>query len=460
MERYRHTERPQRPQRRPEINVPQRQRINTPIRPRRKSIFPKILAFLIVTTTLVVGGAWAYSIVMREMQAHAQITFPHYIEWDFRTYSAPDFDAEITGYFQSKEVVAYEIRDDGWARISTDEGPQWVYTNSQVLFITRPMGLFTSIGDTEAVGIIAPQAARLLETAGYWSLIETWMGEKWVYENFLPPAYALYDYFSHFGTELAIFYKNLCTGFVYMHNPDRIFFGASLAKANHALYVYTLAEQGLLDMYAVHTFTASDHWGGTGIIRFKPAGTQFTTRELLAHSIIHSCNVAYRMLVRLTANMELSFHDFTRSISAYPGFIRDVISQNGSARDMGLWMYAIFNYIGSDSRYGHYFMYDLMNTAPYSHHYFTRWEGSFGVGGDVNVSLIQSDYPMARKYGWATNAFHEAAIIYGASPYIIIVMSNMERGAHDLFEEISFFIQDFNREWFGGERDDMPGMDR
>jgi len=55
---------------------------------------------------------------------------------------------------------------------------------------------------------------------------------------------------------------------------------------------------------------------------------------------------------------------------------------------------------------------------------------------------------MARKYGWTTNAFHDAAIIYGDSHYILVIMSNKDRGAHDLFEEISFLIQDFNREWF------------
>jgi len=263
-----------------------------------------------------------------------------------------------------------------------------------------------------------------------------------------PPTYMLDDVFEFFGSSLAVYFKNLATGFTYIYNPDGIFFGASLSKAVHALYVYTMAERGLLDMYAVHTFTAADFWGGTGILRFEPAGTRLTTRELLGHSIIYSCNVAFRMLVRYTANMHTSFHGFASEIGVEVNHIGNVIAQDISAADMGLWMYAIFNYLESDSRYGHYLMYDLLNTAPTSHHYFTRWQGSFGTGGEINVRLLQSDYPMARKYGWSPDAFHEAAIVYGPSPFILVVLSDMDRGAHNLFEDISWLMQAFNDEWF------------
>jgi len=263
----------------------------------------------------------------------------------------------------------------------------------------------------------------------------------------IPTVHELDTIFNQFGNNLAVFYKNLVTGNTYMHNPDRIFFGASLSKATHALYVYTLAERGLIDMYAIHTFTAADYWGGTGILRFEPAGTRLTTRELLGHSIVYSCNIAFRMLTRLTSGASLSFNDFAIEIGADTTLTRDIISQNATARDIGVWFYAIFNYFQNPNLYGQYFLYDLLNTAETSHHYFTRWEGSFGVGGDINVSLLQSDYPLARKYGWSTNAFHDAAIVYGESPYILVVLTNMDRGAHDLFKEISCLMQNFNRQF-------------
>jgi len=304
------------------------------------------------------------------------------------------------------------------------------------------------IDEIAEISDILPITPIIIEETEYYEEYEAYKIEVeqvvWVPPNTL----LLDDFFSQYGTDLAVFYKNLETGFIYVHNPERVFFGASLSKITHAMYVYTLAERGLVDMYHVHTFTASDWWGGTGNIRFMPAGTRFTTRELLAHSMIYSCNVAARMLVRFTEGLQPSYYDFVREIGADPSLIRDVISQNTSAEDIGLWMYWVHNYLESDSRYGGYFMYDLLNTATTSHPYFTRWEGSFGVGGQVNVSLLQSDYPMARKYGWATNAFHDAAIVYAPSPYILVVLTNMDRGAHELFQEISMVMQEFNETWF------------
>jgi beta-lactamase class A len=250
-----------------------------------------------------------------------------------------------------------------------------------------------------------------------------------------------------------VFYKNLDTGFIYTFNENRTFFAASLSKANHALYTFILAERGYIDMYQAHTYSAADAWGGTGTLRFMPTGLEFTTRELLGLSIRESDNAAFRMLLRLTQNAEFSYRDFVEEIGAEVRNIRDTFSQNTNARDKGRFMYEIFRYIEGDGAFAHYLRYDLLNTAQVSHPHFTRWYGSngmgdTGIGTDVNIQMLRSDYPLARKYGWAGGAFHDAGIIYAPSPYILVVLSNMERGAHDIFEDISWFVQGFNNRTF------------
>ncbi|MCL2574548.1 MAG: class A beta-lactamase-related serine hydrolase [Defluviitaleaceae bacterium] len=241
-----------------------------------------------------------------------------------------------------------------------------------------------------------------------------------------PPTDDLDALIKQHGYNLAVFYKNLETGFTYTHNAYRIFFGASLTKANHALYVYTLAERGMIDLYTVHTFTSSDIRGGTGIIRNMPIGTPFTTRELLQHSIIHSCNVAFGMLVRHTTYSEFSYNDFLYDLGAsnFGGNIANHL--NANATDTALWMYVIHNYIEAESQFGHYFREDLMRTPGF----------------------IISSYPMARKYGWAIASFHDAAVVYASSPYILVIMSDMDGGAAELFANISWQIQQFNDMWF------------
>ena len=266
--------------------------------------------------------------------------------------------------------------------------------------------------------------------------------------SFTPPStYHLDAFFSQFGTDIGIYYKNLDTGFVYSFNPGSIFFGASLNKANQALHTFIAAERGYIDMYAVHTFTAEDWWGGTGIIRFMPAGTRFTTRELLHHSIVYSDNVAFRMLARYMERTGFSYRDFVAELGANPGFILDTYSHNTSAADTALWFYAIHNYIRSDSRYGHYLLDDLLNTALYSHPYFTRGY-TFGGNSDVNVQFMHSSYPVAQKYGWFNGAFNTAGIVYAPSPFLLVVVSNMHHGAHELFEEISWIMEAFNGRYF------------
>lgn len=253
----------------------------------------------------------------------------------------------------------------------------------------------------------------------------------------IPPCtYHLDEFFSQFGNDLAVFYKNLDTGFVYTFNPDVAFFTASLNKAQHALYTYIAAERGYIDMYAMHTFTSEDFWGGTGIIRFKPAGTRFTTRELLRHSIVYSDNIAYRMLVRYMEQINFSYQDFATQLGTSD-------ANNISVSDMALWLQAINNYVAADSNYGHYLLHDLLNTAEYSHPYFTRG-GTFGGNGNVQTQFIHSGYPVAQKYGWFTNAFNTAGIIKAPSPFMLVILSNMDDGAHELFREISWRMHEFN----------------
>jgi len=288
------------------------------------------------------------------------------------------------------------------------------------------MGIFENKGDANFISVISPQVVNVLYRDGNWLQIDTWLGAKWINLDFTPPTTDLAAFLSRHGNNLSVFYKNIETGFTFEHNADRIFFGASLTKANHALYVYILAERGMVDLTSVHTFTSGDRRGGTGRIQHMSVGTRFTTRELLRHSIIHSCNVAFGMLVRYTANAELSYNDFVYELGAR-NFGGNVSSHlNANAVDTALWMYAIHNYLESDSQFGHYFRYDLMSTPGF----------------------IQSDYPMARKYGWATASFHDSAIVYASSPYILVIMSNMDGGAAGLFGQISWRIQDFNALWF------------
>ena len=302
----------------------------------------------------------------------------------------------------------------------------WAYSYTNLHFIDRTMGLFENRGDTQPVAAIHPQIVVVLAQNGRWLQISTTLGEKWINLDFTPPTADLEVMLRRHGSDLAVFFKNIETGFIFAHNPDRVFFGASLTKINLAFYVYHLAEHGMVDLNSIHIFTSADRVGGTGRIQHMSTGTRFTTRALLQHSMLYSCNVAFGMLVRYTADAELSYTDFVYELGARYFGGNLAWHLNATAADTALWMYAIHSYLESDSRFGHFFRADLTSTPGF----------------------IMSDHPMARKYGWAIASFHDAAIVYSSSPYILVVMSNMDEGAFTLFANISLQIQAFNDMWF------------
>jgi len=69
-----------------------------------------------------------------------------------------------------------------------------------------------------------------------------------------------------------------------------------------------------------------------------------------------------------------------------------------------------------------------------------------------DVPIIMSDYYVAQKYGHWQGAFHDAAIVYAPSPYILVILTNLDQTApFHAFYEISMFIQSFNNRYFVGE---------
>jgi poly-gamma-glutamate synthesis protein (capsule biosynthesis protein) len=237
---------------------------------------------------------------------------------------------------------------------------------------------------------------------------------------------------------ISLLYKNIETGFVYTYNPNRVYASASLNKISHALYMYGLADEGLIYMDAVHFYTEADRRGGTGRIQHmdldetEHGWIEFTTRELLFHSIRHSCNVAFHMLSRYaadaTAGTTHTYTAFARDIGARADFVNwtGTFSRLADVYEMLAWMEAVDEYIWGEGLYADVFRQDVL-AAP---------------------GFMAANHPMARKYGWADGTFHEAAVVYAGSPYILVILSDFHDGAAELFRDISRNIQRLNNGWF------------
>jgi len=354
-----------------------------------------------------------------------------HVPFQFLTYDAPSFDANQVGNFSSQYVRYHENNGDGWIAITTYRGVEWVnYRDNLRRTPPRILGLHANRGDTAYVDLITPQMVRVLQQDGRWLQIETHLGPRWINLDFAPPTGELTRALQAHGNRVSVFYKNLDTGFTFTYNPGRVFFGASTNKILSALYIYTLAERGLISMDTVHTYTSANHRGGSGRIQHMPFGSQFTTQELLSHSIRYSCNVAYRMLALRYSAPGFTFWDFVDEIGANRARILSLTAKNIDAEDAGIWMEAVFNYLESDGQFNHILKRDLIY--------------AFGT-------IVSDNYDVALKYGWMDTHFHDMAIVYAPSPYVLVILSDMgnDPGAgFGRFANIGRVFERFNDRYF------------
>jgi len=225
-----------------------------------------------------------------------------------------------------------------------------------------------------------------------------------------------------YGDTYSVYYQNIETGCAYGYNADKVYYAASVIKAPYCLYIYKLAESSLADLSSVLTYNSGDYMEGAGVIQKMEVGTSFTEYDLLKYAIRNSDNIALRMLVNKYGTS--GFKDFVAETGGNPDFITTVAGAKMTAEEAGRFAKEIYNYIEGDNMYSAIFKTDLMSTTN---------------------RLIVSDYPIARKYGWWDDAYHDMAIVYSPSPYILVIMSDTGYDINNAaFRDISRVVEKFN----------------
>jgi len=394
---------------------------------RAASVLAGFVAFLITCAAISAGN-----VLHAAESGEADVQRP-YIAWTFTTYSEPSFLSEPLNRYSPQFVTVLESNHDGWVLIATHRGAQWVFLEGNRRYIDRRTALYDNIDDAKSIASISPQVVKILRQEGSWLLIDTWLGAKWINPDSRMPMdteIAKLDAFMKtYGSTLSVYYENHETGYVYSHNDEQVYFGASVIKAPYALFVYELAEKGLTNLSEKLVYQESDFWGASGSIQKMKFGTALTVQTVLQHVIRESDNAGLRMLSRRYGKEP--FKKFVAGLGVDANRITSVAGATMSAHDAGLYAKAIYQYLESGGQYSQQFKTDLMST--------------------VAPSKIVSDFPIAHKYGWAQKSFHDMAIVYSDSPYTLVIMSEREYGSakdHEAFRAISMFFQEFNERNF------------
>jgi N-acetylmuramoyl-L-alanine amidase len=111
----------------------------------------------------------------------------------FNTYNGPSVSSGVADYYGPQTVTVLEEGQDGWIKISTYKGPQWMNPNGVKLPISSFFFTYKSPNIQAAVSdIYGPQRVIILEQRqDGWARISTYLGDKWVNLNTVTGGFAL-----------------------------------------------------------------------------------------------------------------------------------------------------------------------------------------------------------------------------------------------------------------------------
>lgn len=219
---------------------------------------------------------------------------------------------------------------------------------------------------------------------------------------------------------------NLNTDESFGVNQDEVFQAASLIKLPVIAEMYSKAEDKEINLDQEYSLKNSDKVGGSGSIAGQPAGTVYTYRELLDYMGQQSDNTAFNVCRDLLGDS--SIDQYTQSI----GLTHTSLADNTTTpRDIGiyfkkLWSGKLVNKTNRDA-----ILKSLTDTI---------YEDYIPVGvPDVRV---------AHKFGKEVNVTNDAGIVFGKSPYVIVVMSKgiVDAEGAQLIPEIAAMVDRFENQ--------------
>ena len=226
------------------------------------------------------------------------------------------------------------------------------------------------------------------------------------------------------GNAVALWFMDIDSGAQYMYNAGLQFSYASIMKAPYAAYLYTRAALGTCDLAEVIVVGPESTKGyeqNTGIIRTMPLPAPFTVEQLIGYAVSESDTVALKVLLKRYPAADFLQWAAEQGVSDAQA-VNSVASGKISAADAGILLQAL---------------YKVIQENPYGPQLRTHMELAAN-------KLIKSNYPVAHKYGWDEDAFHDIAVVFAPHPYLMVILTDKWGGTweeREVFGTISTTIE-------------------
>lgn len=210
------------------------------------------------------------------------------------------------------------------------------------------------------------------------------------------------NYLKTKGGTYGFYMTDLTNGESIGYNQDRKFVGASTVKVPINLFILDLRRRGIISASTKVQYLKQDYETGTGKLQYSATGGYYTIQNLSKLSIEISDNVAVNMLLRVAFNNNIKTY-----VGGLLGYSLPYWKNSWSAKDMGIFMKATYDFPSKDKALGNELLGYLEHTI---------------FNDRINKYL--PGVVVAHKIGNGSNACNDVGIVYAKHPYVITFMSN------------------------------------
>ncbi len=218
--------------------------------------------------------------------------------------------------------------------------------------------------------------------------------------------------------DASVMYEDLSFGYTYAYNTDEVYYAASTIKALDALYIYTKAFQGELNLDDTMTYSSKYKVSSSRAMKKHKYGDKISLRTLVEYAITVSDNSAHQMLVSYIGKKNLK--EFGKSLGAKNTLVGSDNFGRISTEDAIIYMKEINKLINESGEMGE----ELKS-------YFLEADQNGLEFEDLRIQAIH-------KYGEYKEYYHDIGIVYTDKPYAVAILTY--EGKDDFLE----IVKDIN----------------
>ena len=200
---------------------------------------------------------------------------------------------------------------------------------------------------------------------------------------------------------LSVGYEDTTYGFSYTYNEDKVYYAASTIKMVDAMYIYTKASAGEINLDDVVTYDAKNILGDSKEMSKYKVGDKVSLRNLVKYAVMVSDNTAHDMLLNYIGFNNLK--KYGQSLGATYTLVGGDDFGEMSVADALIYLENLYEYLNSEDQ-------------------LSQELKSYFINSDQN-DLKMDGIDAVQKYGEYDDYYHTNGIVYAKNPYLISILT-------------------------------------